>query len=42
VSLSKEQIAAYTLHYIGNNRPIQPIDDRMVLEIEVSDETPGR
>jgi len=41
VSLSKEQIAAYTRHYTGNNRPVQPSNDRVIVEVPRSDEPAG-
>ncbi len=29
-TISTEQIAAYREHYHGNNRPIQPLNDREI------------
>lgn len=42
ITLSKEQIAAFTSHYTGNNRPVQPRNDRPILQVDRSDEVAGR
>ena len=39
VSLSKEQIAAYTSHYSGNNRPVQSSNNRILLEVSGPEES---